>query len=66
MSWGAFWFIIVLLAAGFLVVFVEWLYRRFESTPDEDSIRQHQLLMKEIRKYDRDGKSSHDKGGFSG
>ena len=51
MSEGAFHFILVLIAGVTVVMFIEWLYKRYEPTPDEREKRKHQELMKEIRKH---------------
>jgi len=51
MSEGAFYFILAMIGAAFVVVLIEWLYRRFDPSPDEEAKKEHEALMKEIRRH---------------
>lgn len=52
MTDSEFWFVIVLIAAGFfLMFFIEWLYRKTEPHPSKEEQDKHNQLMKEIEKH---------------
>jgi len=60
MDKGTFYFLLAMIAAAFVVVGIEWLYRKIEGNPAETEKEKHRALMKEIRKHDRDRQSPHD------
>lgn len=51
MAEGKMWFILAILLAAFVVMLIEWLYRRFDPSQDEQAKKEHEALMKEIRRH---------------